>query len=52
MANSISQKLRIKKKYRLLTLNAPANLKKGLQELPAEIKLLKQRMTMTRCICL
>jgi len=40
MANSISQKLRIKEKYTLLTLNAPADFKKGLTELPAGVKII------------
>lgn len=40
MANSISQKLRIKEKNTLLTLNAPANFKKGLIELPAGVKII------------
>ena len=39
MANSISDKLKIKPKYSLLTLNAPADFKKGLQGLPAGIKI-------------
>ena len=38
MANTISQKLRIKEKHTLLTLNAPTNFKKGLTELPAGVK--------------
>lgn len=40
MANSISQKLRIKEKNTLLTLNAPVNFKKGLIELPAGVKII------------
>src|SRR5687767_7797354 len=40
MANSISQKLRIKEKYTLLTLNAPADFKKGLTELPAGVRII------------
>lgn len=40
MANSISQKLRIKEKYTLLTLNAPADFKKGLAELPQGVKII------------
>jgi len=40
MANSISQKLRIKEKYTLLTLNAPADFKKGLIELPAGVRII------------
>lgn len=40
MANPISQKLRIKEKYTLLTLNAPADFKKGLTELPAGVRMI------------
>lgn len=40
MANSISQKLRIKEKFTLLTLNAPADFKKGLTEIPAGVKII------------
>ena len=40
MANSISQKLRIKEKFTLLTLNAPADFKNGLTGLPAGVKLI------------
>jgi Bacteriocin-protection, YdeI or OmpD-Associated len=39
MPNSISDKLRIKPKSTLLTLNAPANFKKGLEGLPAGVKI-------------
>jgi hypothetical protein len=39
MANSIAQKLRIKEKFNLLTLNAPADFKEGLNELPADVKI-------------
>lgn len=39
MANSISQKLRIKEKFTLLTLNAPADFKKGLTNLPPGVKI-------------
>src|SRR4026208_1625765 len=39
MPNSISDKLRIKPKSTLLTLNAPADFKKGLQGLPAGVKI-------------
>ncbi len=39
MANSISDKLKIKAKFTLLTLNAPANFKKGLLGLPPEVKI-------------
>ena len=39
MATSISSKLKIKPKFSLLTLNAPANFKKGLQGLPAGVKI-------------
>jgi hypothetical protein len=40
MAKSISQKLWIKEKYTLLTLNAPADFKKGLTELPPGVKII------------
>lgn len=39
MANSISDKLKIKPKFTLLTMNAPAEFKKGLQGLPAGVKI-------------
>jgi hypothetical protein len=39
MANSIADKLRIKPQSTLLTLNAPINFKKGLQGLPAGVKI-------------
>ncbi len=39
MATSISQKLRIKEKAILLTLNAPVEFKKGLSDLPAGVKI-------------
>lgn len=39
MANTISQKLRIKEKSTLLALNAPADFKKGLTGLPAGVKI-------------
>src|SRR5580765_642392 len=39
MANSISQKLRIKENDTLLTINAPSDFKKGLQGLPAGVKI-------------
>lgn len=39
MATSISDKLKIKPRYTLLTLNAPADFKKGLQGLPAGVKI-------------
>jgi len=39
MPNSISDKLRIKPKFTLLTLNAPPDLKKGLDGLPAGVKI-------------
>ena len=39
MATSISDKLRIKAKDVLLTLNAPADFKKGLKDLPAGVKI-------------
>ncbi|MBK5271301.1 MAG: hypothetical protein JJE22_09830, partial [Bacteroidia bacterium] len=39
MANTISQKLRIKEGATLLTINAPADFKKGLQSLPAKVKI-------------
>ena len=40
MANSISDKLKIKAKFSLLTLNAPDNFKKGLQGLPTGVKII------------
>lgn len=39
MANTIADKLRIKAGYSLLTLHAPADFKKGLQGLPAGVKI-------------
>ncbi|MEO7984119.1 MAG: YdeI/OmpD-associated family protein [Bacteroidota bacterium] len=39
MANSISDKLKIKPKFTLLTVNAPANFKQGLEGLPAGVKI-------------
>lgn len=39
MANSIAGKLKIKPKFSLLTLNAPPDFKKGLQGLPAGVKI-------------
>lgn len=39
MATSIPDKLRIKAKNRLLTLNAPPDFKKGLKDLPAGVKI-------------
>ena len=39
MANSISDKLKIKPKFSLLTLNAPTDFKKGLLGLPAGVKI-------------
>src|SRR5690349_17214431 len=39
MANSISDKLKIKPKFSLLTLNAPPGFKKGLIGLPAGVKI-------------
>lgn len=39
MANSIVDKLKIKPKYSLLTINAPADFKKGLLGLPAGVKI-------------
>jgi Bacteriocin-protection, YdeI or OmpD-Associated len=39
MAISISDKLKIKPQFSLLTINAPANFKKGLQPLPAGVKI-------------
>ena len=39
MANSISDKLKIKPKSTLLTLNAPSDFKKGLQGLPVGVKI-------------
>src|SRR5882724_1478835 len=40
MANSISDKLKIKENYTLLVLNVPAEFKKGLQGLPKGIKII------------
>ena len=40
MANSISQKLRIKEKFILLTLNAPSDFKNGLTGMPASVKII------------
>ncbi len=40
MAHSISKKLRIKADHTLLVLNAPADFKKGLTELPGGVKIL------------
>ncbi len=39
MPNTISQKLKIEKGYTLLTFNAPADFKKGLEGLPAGVKI-------------
>jgi hypothetical protein len=39
MATSIADKLRIKENYSLLTLHAPVDFKKGLQDLPAGVKI-------------
>jgi Bacteriocin-protection, YdeI or OmpD-Associated len=39
MSTSIAGKLKIKAKFTLLTLNAPANFKKGLEGLPAGVKI-------------
>jgi hypothetical protein len=39
MATSISDKLKIKPGFSLLTINAPAGFKKGLKELPAGVKM-------------
>ena len=39
MPNTISQKLRIQNNFSLLTINAPSDLKKGLQGLPAGVKI-------------
>lgn len=39
MASSISDKLKIKPQFSLLTINAPANFKKELQPLPAGVKI-------------
>ena len=41
MANFIADKLKIKAKETLLTINAPANFKKGLIGLPAGVKIIK-----------
>jgi hypothetical protein len=40
MATSISDKLRIKAKFTLLTLNAPSDFKKGLHGLPAGVRII------------
>lgn len=40
MANSISEKLKIKAKFTILTINAPADFKKGLQGLPPGLKII------------
>ena len=45
MPNTISQKLRIKEKFTLLALNAPANFKKGLTDLPAGVKVVTSGTT-------
>ena len=39
MSTSISNKLKIKSKFTLLTLNAPTNFKKGLQGVPAGVNI-------------
>ena len=39
MANTISQKLRIKENFKLFPLNAPADFKKGLKDMPAGVKI-------------
>ncbi|MES1215654.1 MAG: YdeI/OmpD-associated family protein [Bacteroidota bacterium] len=41
MATSIADKLKIKTGYSLLTINAPADFKKGLQTLPAGVKIVE-----------
>ncbi len=43
MASYISDKLKIKENYTLLTLNAPSNFKKGLLGLPAGVKITDKR---------
>ncbi|MBC7873132.1 MAG: YdeI/OmpD-associated family protein [Ferruginibacter sp.] len=45
MATSISDKLRIKPGFSLLTINAPADFKKGLKELPAGVKVTESAKT-------
>jgi len=45
MATSIADKLRIKEKFTLLTLNAPADFKKGLGELPKGVKIINSGQT-------
>lgn len=40
MSKTIAQKLRIEKDFSLLTINAPADFKKGLQGLPAGVKII------------
>ena len=39
MANTISQKLKIRDNFKLLTLNAPSDFKKDLKDLPAGVKI-------------
>ena len=41
MANSIADKLRIRKDFILLTLNAPADFEKGLKKLPASVEIVE-----------
>jgi len=41
MANSIADKLRIRKDFILLTLNAPADFEKGLKKLPAGVEIVE-----------
>jgi len=40
MANTVSQKLKLKEGFTLLTINAPAAFKKGLVSLPASVKII------------
>jgi hypothetical protein len=40
MANSISKKLKVKENDTLLTINAPSDFKKGLQDLPAGVRII------------
>jgi hypothetical protein len=45
MANSIADKLRIKENYTILTLNAPAEFKKGLNGIPKGVKVIAAGQT-------
>ena len=50
MPNTISQKLRIQKGFSLLTVNAPADFKKGLEGLPSGVKFQTIQKIITRSI--